>query len=103
MAKVIYNLKNDLQKLTRSGNKIILSKDGGEITLPEGAAPYDDSELRSKISALESKPDNDKQQLSIVDHTLYLSGGNAVFLPNDKQTISKEGNKIVLSNDGGGR
>lgn len=101
MSKITYNLKNDIQKLTRSGNKIILSKNGGEITLPEGAAPYDDSELRSKISALESKPDNDKQQLSIVDHTLAISNGNSIFLPNDKQTISKEGNKIVLSDNGG--
>ena len=101
MGKIVYNLKNDIQKLSRSGNKIILSKDGGEITLPEGAAPYDDSELRSKISELENKPDNDKQQLSIVDHTLSISNGNSIFLPNDKQTISKEGNKIVLSDNGG--
>ena len=97
MAKITYNLKNDLQKLTRSGNKIILSKDGGEITLPEGAAPYDDSELRSKISALESKPDNDKQNLSLNDHELSISNGNSVTLPNDKQTLTISGNTVGIS------
>lgn len=98
MSKIVYNLKNDLQKLTRSGNKIILSKDGGEITLPEGAAPYDDSELRSKISALESKPDNDKQTLSLNNHELSISGGNSVTLPDDKQTLTISGNTVGISN-----
>ena len=32
---------------------------------------------------------------------LSIDGGNNVTLPNDKQTISKSGNKIVLSNGGG--
>ena len=32
---------------------------------------------------------------------LSIDGGNNVTLPNDKQTISKQGNKIVLSNGGG--
>lgn len=33
--------------------------------------------------------------------TLTINGGGSVTLPNDKQTISKNGNKIVLSNGGG--
>ena len=33
--------------------------------------------------------------------TLTIDEGNNVTLPNDKQTISKNGNKIVLSNGGG--
>lgn len=33
--------------------------------------------------------------------TLTIDGGGSVTLPNDKQTISKNGNKIVLSNGGG--
>lgn len=97
MSKITYYLKNEIQKLSRSGNKIILSKDGGEITLPEGAAPYDDSELRSKISALESKPDNDKQNLSLNDHELSISNGNSVTLPNDKQTLTISGNTVGIS------
>ena len=97
MSKIVYNLKNDIQKISRSGNKIILSKDGGEITLPEGAAPYDDSELRSKISALESRPDNDKQTLSLNNHELSISGGNSVTLPDDKQTLTISGNTIGIS------
>ena len=44
-----------------------------------------------------------RKNLSLNNNTrvLSLSGGNSVTLPNDKQTISKSGNKIVLSNGGG--
>lgn len=42
-----------------------------------------------------------KQSLTLVDRTLSISEGNSVTLPNDKQTISRQGNKLVLSNGGG--
>lgn len=42
-----------------------------------------------------------KQSLTLADRTLSISEGNSVTLPNDKQTISKQGNKLVLSNGGG--
>lgn len=60
-------------------------------------------ELSERISNLESKPDNDKQNLSLDANTrvLSISNGNNVTLPNDKQTITKEGNKLILSNGGG--
>ena len=60
-------------------------------------------ELSERVSNLESKPDNDKQNLSLDANTrvLSISNGNNVTLPNDKQTIRKEGNKLILSNDGG--
>lgn len=60
-------------------------------------------ELSERISNLESKPDNDKQNLSLDANTrvLSISNGNNVTLPNDKQTIRKEGNKLILSNNGG--
>lgn len=60
-------------------------------------------ELSERISNLESKPDNDNQNLSLDANTrvLTISNGNNVTLPNDKQTIRKEGNKLILSNDGG--
>ena len=32
---------------------------------------------------------------------LSIDGGNTITLPNEKQTISKQGNKLVLSNGGG--
>lgn len=41
------------------------------------------------------------QSLTLSDRTLSISGGNSVTLPNDKQTISRQGNKLVLSNGGG--
>lgn len=40
-----------------------------------------DRELEGKIKALEAKEDNDKQTLSLVDHTLSISNGNSVELP----------------------
>ena len=42
-----------------------------------------------------------KQSLTLSDRVLSISEGNSVTLPNDKQTISKQGNKLILSNGGG--
>lgn len=42
-----------------------------------------------------------KRSLTLADRTLSISEGNSVTLPNDKQTISRQGNKLVLSNGGG--
>ena len=42
-----------------------------------------------------------KQSLTLSDRVLSISEGNSVTLPNDKQTISRQGNKLVLSNGGG--
>lgn len=39
------------------------------------------TELEGKITALENKVDNDNQTLTLEDHTLSISGGNAVTLP----------------------
>lgn len=64
---------------------------------------YDDKPLRDRITALENKPDRDNQTLTLDPNTrsLSLSGGNSVTLPSDKQTITRQGNKLVLSNGGG--
>lgn len=40
-----------------------------------------DKELEGKITVLENKVDNDNQTLTLEDHTLSISGGNAVTLP----------------------
>lgn len=42
-----------------------------------------------------------KQSLTLSDRVLSISEGNSVTLPNDNQTISKQGNKLILSNGGG--
>lgn len=64
---------------------------------------YDDTPLKARITALENKPDNDKQTLTFNagNRNLSISNGNSVTLPNDNQTISKQGNKLILSNGGG--
>lgn len=78
-------LPNDKQTISRQGNKLVLSNGGGEVDLPtpNNATPYDDSFLRGKITALENKPDNDKQTLSFDKNTrnLTISNGNTVTIP----------------------
>ena len=98
-------IPNDKQTISKNGNKIVLSNGGGEVELPtpKDSVPYNDKALRDRITALEGKADNDKQTLTFDNNTrrLSISNGNNVTIPNDKQTISKNGNKIVLSNGGG--
>ena len=67
------------------------------------ARPLTDEPLAKRVSVLEAKQDRDNQNLSLEANTrvLSISNGNNVTLPNDKQTIRKEGNKLILSNDGG--
>lgn len=80
-------LPSDKQTISRQGNKLVLSNGGGEVDLPtpNNAVPYDDTFLRGKITALENKPDNDKQTLSFDKNTrnLTISNGNTVTLPED--------------------
>lgn len=84
-----------------SGNTVNVEK-LGERNIPVGTS-YDDSSLRNRVQALESKADRDNQTLTFNEGTrsLSLSGGNSITIPNDKQTLSKSGNKLVLSNGGG--
>ena len=67
------------------------------------ARPYPGKTLYDRIDALEAKQDRDNQNLTLDNNSrvLTISNGNNVTLPNDKQTIRKEGNKLILSNDGG--
>ena len=93
-------IPSDKQTISKSGNKVILSNNGGEVYLP---SPYDDSALKSRVTALEGKVDKDSQTLSFNNGTreLSISNGNHVTIPSDKQSISKQGNRLVLSNGGG--
>lgn len=45
-------------------------------------AVYDDTALKARVTALEDKPDNDKQTLALEGNTLTISNGNSVTLPN---------------------
>ena len=79
---------NEIQELSIDGNTILLSQDGGSITLPVGT---------------------DSQALSIDGDQLTISGGNTITLPadadgdpsNEIQELSIDGNTILLSQDGG--
>ena len=77
------NLPNDIQTISKQGNKLILSNGGGEVELPTSttSAPYDDSALRNRITALENKPAPAKQRLALSGNTLSLTDGGSVTLP----------------------
>lgn len=97
--------------VSRNGNRVKLTYTLVDGTIKEVefedkdtvALAYDDSALKARITALENKPDNDKQTLTFNagNRNLSISNGNSVTLPNDNQTISKQGNKLILSNGGG--
>ena len=70
---------NDRQTLSVSGNNLSISN-GNTVQLPVTPA-YNDTDVKSRISALEAKPDNDRQTLSLDESTLSISNGNSVNLP----------------------
>ena len=70
---------NDRQTLSVSGNNLSISN-GNTVQLPVTPA-YNDTDVKSRISALEAKPDNDRQTLSLDGSTLSISNGNSVELP----------------------
>ena len=70
---------NDRQTLSVSGNNLSISN-GNTVQLPVTPA-YNDTDVKSRISALEAKPDNDKQTLSLDGSKLSISNGNSVNLP----------------------
>ena len=77
--KNLIDSKNDKQTLSVSGNNLSISN-GNTVQLPVTPA-YNDTDVKSRISALENKPDNDKQTLSLDGSTLSISNGNTVTLP----------------------
>lgn len=111
---------NDNQTLSIEDNKLSISG-GNSVVLPnypkyddsnvknrilaleskeDKDTVYDDTNLRNRIVALESKPDNDNQTLTLNDRTISISGGNSITLPEDKdtiQTLSVNGNNLSIS------
>lgn len=83
LTQKITELEKKKQTISKQGNKIVLSNGGGEVELPTagGSVSYDDTFLRNKITALENRPDNDKQTLSLSGKTLSISNGNSVTFP----------------------
>lgn len=73
-------IPSDKQTISKSGNKIVLSNGGGEVEIPT-PAPYNDSDVKRRLGALETKRDNDNQTLSIANNRLTISGGNSVDIP----------------------
>lgn len=91
-------LENRIQALEAKPDKDTVYDDtalAGRVTALETTVPANkqaqdtknaeldakDKEIEGKITALENKVDNDNQTLTLDDHTLSISGGNAVTLP----------------------
>ena len=75
----VHNYGTNLRKnLNFNANTRTLSIDGGNnVTIPN----YNDDDIKRRLGALEAKPDNDKQTLSISGNTLSISNGNSVNIP----------------------
>ena len=75
----VHNYDTNLRKnLNFNANTRTLSIDGGNnVTIPN----YNDDDIKRRLGALEAKPDNDKQTLSISGNTLSISNGNSVNIP----------------------
>lgn len=77
-------LENRIQALETKPDKDTVYDDtalAGRVTANKEAQDAKNTELEGKITALENKVDNDNQTLTLDDHTLSISGGNAVTLP----------------------
>lgn len=77
-------LENRIQALEVKPDKDTVYDDtalAGRVTANKEAQDTKNTELEGKITALENKVDNDNQTLTLDDHTLSISGGNAVTLP----------------------
>jgi hypothetical protein len=77
-------LENRIQALEVKPDKDTVYDDtalAGRVTANKEAQDAKNTELEGKITALENKVDNDNQTLTLDDHTLSISGGNAVTLP----------------------
>lgn len=60
-----------------------MSKTIYKINDKSSGTPYDDAPLKARVTALENKPDNDKQTLTFTEgnRNLSISNGNTVTLP----------------------
>ena len=85
------------QNLSIEGRTISISN-GNSIELPEDAnTVYDDTDLKQRVTALETKEDNDKQTLAIDGNTLSISNGNSVTLPANGTSYDDSGLKARIS------
>ena len=85
-------LENRIQALEVKPDKDTVYDDtalAGRVTANKEAQDAKNTELEGKITALENKVDNDNQTLTLDDHTLSISGGNAVTLPKYDDTELK--------------
>ncbi|HMS29226.1 MAG TPA: hypothetical protein PKD32_05215 [Saprospiraceae bacterium] len=79
--------QNELQQINLSGNRLSLSQNGGEVTLPTGQSYTQGSGITisgNQISANDNSPNNEIQSLSLdaAQRKLSISNGNTVdFTP----------------------
>ncbi len=76
--------ENEIQTLTKSGNQIILSKEGGSVT--------------DEVNDADADPANELQILSVSGDQLTISSGNTVTLPSSS-TGDQWGSQVVESDN----
>ena len=95
--------KQELHDATEIDYSNIVTTDelGDYAKKSELPAPYNDSALVSRVTALENKPTTN-QTLSINNNTLTISNGNSVILPTNQWEIHGTGmpNGVVTANIG---
>lgn len=110
---------NELQTLTKVGNNITLSQNGGTVIDSDNQTlSLNGNQLTISTGNtvtftgavdLDADPVNELQNLSYSNDTIVITQGNNIVLPHDNdldstneiQSISKAGNTITLSNNGG--
>lgn len=102
--------QNELQTLSKNGNNILLSQNGGNLSIDTD--PENELQLISKVGNVISLSqnggnfvDSDNQNLQISTNQLSISNGNTINLDSDPtneiQIITKNGNTVTLSQNGG--
>jgi len=98
---------NEIQIITKTGNTITVSKNGGSIIDSDDQTLTKVGDSIALVNGGKVK-DSDNQQLTLNGNTLQISNGNSVQIggtidldwdpTNELQTISKHGDSITISN-----
>jgi len=101
--------ENEIQSISKTGNNITLSKNGGsvvdsdnqqltangnQLTISNGNTVT----LQDNVNDADADPLNEIQQITKTGNTINLNKNGGSVLDSDNQTISIEGNQLLISN-----
>lgn len=86
-----HNKLNTLKSEVDENNTTLSNRVTELENKPDKDTIYDDTGVKARLTALETKEDSDKQTLSLFDTTLSISNGNSVELPKyDDSEVKKQ-------------